>query len=163
MSTEPVKDSRDALEQQVGRMLSGTAQYSAPAELEAQVWSRIEQSAKVRWWQRRVPEWPVFAQLLFAATGVAAAALLVLARPASPSRLSAVIGHPVNALQRPAADLHTTLDLLSVFHRLTGTLAGSLPDLVWYGGIVLCGAAYVALFFLVVFGYRLLQAPLASR
>ena len=55
------------------------------------------------------------------------------------------------------------MNVLAVFHRLTDTLAGSLPDGVWYGGMALCAAAYMALFFLIVFGYRLLQAPGASH
>ncbi len=67
-------------------------------------------------------------------TGVVAAAALMLGRFATPSRFA-------------AAHLHTTLDVIAVFHRLTDTVAGSLPDGVWYGGIALCALAYVALFF----------------
>ncbi len=81
----------------------------------------------------------------------------------TPAKLDAVINHPATVLQQPAADLHATMNVLAVFHRLTDTIAGSVPDGVWYGGIALCAAAYLALFFLIVLGYRLLQTPLATR
>jgi len=45
--------------------------------------------------------------------------------------------------------------------RLGDTIAGALTDGVWYGGMALCAAAYVALFVLIAFGYRLLMP--ASR
>jgi hypothetical protein len=144
-----------ALEQRIARLLAGTAQFKAPQGLEAQVLKGIERGAKVPWWQRRVPEWPLLAQLLFVLTGIAAAAALWLSRPATPKALGMVIS-------RPAAKLHATLDVLAVFHRLGDTIAGALTDGVWYGGIALCAAAYVALFVLIAFGYRLLQMP-ASR
>jgi hypothetical protein len=160
MNTDPGNDLRKALEERTTRALDGTAQFKAPPSLEARVWSGIERAALAPWWRRRVLEWPVLAQIIFAATGVMAAAALVLGRPA---KLHAVIDHPVAVLRQPAADLHATLNVLAIFHRLTDTVAGSLPDGVWYGGIALCAVAYVALFYLIVFGYRLLQAPLASR
>ncbi|HEV2702728.1 MAG TPA: hypothetical protein VGV09_13935 [Steroidobacteraceae bacterium] len=150
------------LEQRVTRMLAGTAAFQAPRSLEAQVLEGIERRARVPWWQRRVPEWPLLAQLLFGLTGIATAAALLLIRPATPRVLGTVIGHPAAVLQRPEAELHTTLSILAVFHRLADTLAGTLPDVVWYGGMVLCAAAYVALFILIAFCYRLTQAP-ASR
>lgn len=158
-------DSQKATElaERVTRVLAGTAEFRAPSTLEAQVLEGIERRGRVPWWQRRVPEWPLLAQLLFGLTGVATAAALLLIRPATPRTLGTVIGHPAAAvLQRPAAELHTTLSILSVFHRLADTLAGTLPDAVWYGGMALCAAAYVALFFLIAFCYRLTQAP-ASR
>jgi hypothetical protein len=161
MAHEPRDEAGAALEQRTHRILAGTAQFKAPQGIESRLWEDIERSTRVRWWQRRVPEWPLLAQLLFAVTGIAAAALMVLVRPAP--QLNAVIGHPAAVLKQPAADLHATLNVLAVFHRLTDTVAGSLPDSVWYGGIALWAVAYVALFFLIVFGYRLLQAPLASR
>ena len=151
-----------ALEQRIARVLAGTAAFKAPEGFEAQVLKAIERRAKVPWWQRRVPEWPWLAQLLFALTGVIAAAALLLARPATPKVLGTVISQPAALLQRPAADLHTTLSLLLVLHRFADTMIGALTDSVWYGGLALCAAAYVALFFLIAFGYRLLQLP-ASR
>ena len=163
MNRDPGDDLQDALAQRITRVLTDTAQFTAPHSIEAQVWSDIERSAKTPWWRRRVLEWPALAQIAFAATGVMAAAAMVLGRPATPAKLHAVIKHPVAVLQQPAADLHATLNVLAVFHRLTDTVAGSLPDGVWYGGIALCAVAYVALFYLIVFGYRLLQAPLAPR
>jgi|HubBroStandDraft_1064217.scaffolds.fasta_scaffold475240_2 hypothetical protein len=163
MNPDPDNEMQGALEQRITRVLSGTAQFKAPQSIEAQVWSGIERAAKAPWWRRRVLEWPVLAQIAFAATGVMAAAAMVLGRPAAPAKLHAVISHPVAVLQQPAADLHATMNVLAIFHRLTDTVAGSLPDDVWYGGIALCAVAYVALFYLIVFGYRLLQAPLASR
>jgi len=141
-----------ALEQHIARLLAGTAQFKAPQSLEARVLKGIERGAKVPWWQRRVPEWPLLAQLLFVLTGIAAAAALLLTRPATPEALGRVIS-------RPAANLHATLDILAVFHRLADTIAGALTDGVWYGGMALCAAAYVALFVLLAFGYRLLQPP----
>jgi len=150
-----------ALEQRVTQVLAGTAEFKAPQGLEARVLEGIERLAKVPWWRRRVPEWPLLAQLLFGATGVATAAALLL-RPATPRSLGTVIGHPAAVLQRPAAELHATLDVLAVFHRLADTLASTLPDAVWYGGLALCAAAYLALFFLIAFCYRLVQTP-ASR
>jgi hypothetical protein len=163
MNPDPDNQVRGALEQRVTRVLAGTAQFKAPQGIEAQVWSDIERAAKAPWWRRRVLEWPVVAQIAFAATGVVAAAGMVLGRPAAPAKLHAVISHPVAVLRQPAADLHATMNVLAIFHRLTDTVAGSLPDDVWYGGIALCAVAYVALFYLVVFGYRLLQPPVASR
>jgi hypothetical protein len=160
MNPDPGNDAQGALEQRISRVLAGTAQFTAPQSIEAKVWSGIERAAQAPWWRRRVLEWPVLAQLAFVATGVTAAAAMVLGRPA---KLHAVISHPVAVLQQPAADLHATMNVLAIFHRLTDTVAGSLPDAVWYGGIALCAVAYVALFYLIVFGYRLLQAPLASR
>ncbi len=150
MAHEPGNDVEGALAERASRMLSGTARFQAPANLEAQVWNVIERGANVPWWKQRVAEWPLLAQFAFVVTGVVAAAALMLGRFATPSRFA-------------AAHLHTTLDVIAVFHRLTDTVAGSLPDGVWYGGIALCALAYVALFFLIVFGYRLLQAPAASR
>lgn len=151
------------LEQRVTRMLAGTAQYQAPRTLEAQVLAGIERCNRIPWWQRRVPEWPLLAQILFGLTGVATAAALLLIRTSTPRTLGTVIAHPAAAvLQRPAADLHTTLSILSIFHRLADTLAGTLPNVVWYGGMALCAAAYVALFLLIGFCHRLTQAP-ASR
>jgi hypothetical protein len=163
MDRDPVNSAQTALEQRIGRVLAGTAQFTTPQSLEAQVLEGIERRAKVPWWRRSVPEWPVLAQLGFAVTGIAAAATVLLGRTVAPKSLGTVISRPEAVLRQPATDLHTTLDVLSVFHRVTDTLAGNLPDGVWYGGMVLCAAAYVALFFLVVFGYRLLQAPVASR
>src|SRR5271154_3198990 len=97
-----------ALEQRIARVLAGTAEFKAPEGLEARVLKIIERGAKVPWWQRRVPEWPLLAQLLFVLTGVVAAAALLLARPATPKVLGTVISRPAALLQRPAADLHTT-------------------------------------------------------
>jgi hypothetical protein len=151
-----------ALTQRVTRVLAGTAGFKAPPSLEARVLEGIERRARVPWWQRRVPEWPLLAQLLFGLTGVATAAALLLLRPATPRALGTVIAHPEAVLQRPAADLHATLNVLAVFHRLLDTIAGTLPDGVWYGGLALCAAAYLALFFLIAFCYRLVQTP-ASR
>jgi hypothetical protein len=163
MDRDPVTDVQAALEQRVTRMVAGTAEFKAPADLQERVLSSIERRARVPWWQRRVMEWPRLAQLGFAITGVATAAALLLGRPATPKTLHAMIPQAGAVLRQPAADLHTTLNVLSVFHRVTDTVAGSLPDGVWYGGMALCAAAYMALFFLIVFGYRLLQAPAASR
>jgi hypothetical protein len=163
MERDPVTDVQAALAQRISRMVAGTAGFKAPHDLVDQVLGSIERRVKVPWWQRRVMEWPRLAQLGFALTGVATAAALLLGRPAAPKALHAVIPQAGAVLRQPAADLHTTLNVLSVFHRLTDTIAGSLPDAVWYGGMALCAAAYLALFFLIVFGYRLLQAPAASR
>jgi hypothetical protein len=163
MNRDPGNDVRDALEQRIGRVLDGTGQFTAPQDIEAQVWSGIERAARAPWWRRRVMEWPLLAQFAFGITGVLAAAAMVLGRPATPAKFHAVIDHPVALLQQPAADLHATLSVLAIFHRLTQTIAGSLPDDVWYGGLALCAVAYVALFYLIVFGYRLLQAPLPNR
>ncbi|HTC52922.1 MAG TPA: hypothetical protein VK700_13380 [Steroidobacteraceae bacterium] len=156
------QQSEQALEQRVTQALAGTAQFKAPHTLEAQVLEGIERRARVPWWQRRVPEWPLLAQLLFGVTGIATAAALLLLRPATPRALGTAIGHPAAVLQRPAADLHATLNLLAVLHRLLDTMAGTLPDGVWYGGLALCAAAYIALFCLIAFCYRLVQTP-ASR
>jgi hypothetical protein len=163
MNPDPGDDMQTALEQRITRVLADTAQFKAPQSLEAQVWSGIERAAQAPWWRRRVLEWPAVAQIAFAATGVMAAVAMVLGRPATPAKLHAVISHPGAVLQQPAADLHATMNVLAIFHRLTDTVAGSLPDTVWYGGIALCAVAYLALFYLIVFGYRLLQAPQASR
>ncbi len=80
MNRDPDQNLQDALEQRISRVLSGTAQFTAPQSLEAQVWSEIERAGKVPWRRRRVPEWPVLAQVAFAATGIAAAAAIVLGR-----------------------------------------------------------------------------------
>lgn len=154
-------ESDTALEQRIARMLAGTAEFKAPQTLEARVLKLIERRAPLPWWQRRVPEWPYLAQLLFALTGVAAAAALLLARPATPKALGTVISQPAALLQRPAADLHTTLTLLAVLHRVADSMLGALTDSVWYGSLALCAAAYVALFILIALGYRLLQVPSA--
>jgi hypothetical protein len=151
-----------ALEQRIARVLAGTAEFKAPENLEVRVLKLMERHANVPWWQRSVPEWPRLAQLLFLVTGIAAAAALLLARPATPKTLGSVISQPAALLKQPAAELHTTLDMLSILHRFADTLLGSLTDGIWYGGLALCAAAYVALFFLIALGYRLLQ-PQASR
>src|SRR5665213_4306639 len=117
MNPDSGHDAHDELEHSIDRVLRGTAQFQAPHGLEAQVWSEIERAVKVPWWRRRVPEWPVLGQIAFAATGVAAAAAMVLGRAAPASRLGAVISQPVTALQAPAADLHATLNVLAIFHR----------------------------------------------
>jgi hypothetical protein len=163
MDHEPVTAAQTALQQRVARVLAGTAEFKAPQTLEARVLSGIERRVKVPWWRRRVPEWPLLAQLLFGATGIATAAALLLARPATPQALSTVINQPAAVLQQPATDLHTTLNVLAVFQRLADTVAGALPDAVWYGGLGLCITAYLALFFLILMGYRLLRAPLSFR
>ena len=163
MDRDSVTDVQAALEQRISRMVAGTAEFKAPQDLAAQVLSGIERRVRLPWWQRRVMEWPRLAQVCFALTGIATAAALLLGRPATPKTLGAMIPQPGAVLRQPAADLHATLNVLAVFHRLTDTVAGSLPDGVWYGGMALCAAAYMALFFLIVFGYRLLQAPAASR
>jgi hypothetical protein len=151
-----------ALEARTARLLAGTAQFQAPDSIESRVLDGIERRVRVPWWQRRVPEWPLLAQVIFALTGIATAAALLLVRPRTPAPLSAVISQPSAVLQRPAADLHTTLNVLAALHRLADTLVGALPG-VWYGGLVLGAAAYLALFFLLALGYRLLLTPLASR
>jgi hypothetical protein len=162
MDREPIDAAQTALEQRTARLLAGTAQFKAPDSIESRVLEGIERRVRVPWWQRRVPEWPLLAQVIFALTGIVTAAALLLVRPTTPAPLSAVIGKPAAVLQRPAADLHTTLNVLAALHRLADTLVGALPG-VWYGGLVLGAAAYLALFFLVAFGYRLLLQPLASR
>ena len=149
-------DKQAALEQRIARALAGTAQFKAPESLEVRVLDGIGRRAPVPWWRRRVLEWPVLAQVAFALTGVATAAALLLGRPATPKALSAVIS-------QPAAELHVTLDVLAVLHRLTDTVAGSLPDEVWYRGLVLCAATYLALFLLIAFGYRLLLTQPHAR
>jgi hypothetical protein len=152
--TDSDNDVQRALEQRVSRLLSGTAQYKAPQSIEAQVWSDIEHAGQTPWWRRRVLEWPVLAQIAFAATGVGAAAAMVLGRPSALPRLHALINQPAAALQQPAADLHATMNVLATFHRLTDTVAASVPDEVWYVGIALCALAYLALFLLIAIGYR---------
>jgi hypothetical protein len=163
MDRKPIDVAQTALEQRTARLLAGTAQFKAPDSIESRVLEGIERRVRVPWWQRRVPEWPLLAQVIFALTGIATAAALLLARPKTPMALSAAMGQPTAVLQRPAADLHTTLNLLAALHRVADTLVGALPTRVWYSGLVLGAAAYVALFFLVVLGYRLLLQPLASR
>jgi hypothetical protein len=163
MDRDSVTDVQAALEERINRMVAGTAEFTAPQDLAQRVLSGIERHVNIPWWQRRVMEWPRLAQAGFALTGIVTAAALLLGRPATPKTLDAMIAQPGAVLRQPAADLHTTLNVLAVFHRLTDTVAGSLPDGVWYGGMALCAAAYVALFFLIVFGYRMLQAPAASR
>ena len=163
MERDPVTDGQAALEQRISRMVAGTAEFKAPENLVEQVLGSIERRLRVPWWQRRVMEWPRLAQAGFVLAGIATAAALLLGRPATPQALGAMIPHPGAVLRQPAADLHATLNVLAVFHRLTDTVAGSVPDAVWYGGMALCAAAYMALFFLIVFGYRLLQGPAASR
>jgi hypothetical protein len=157
------QDDGGQLARSTTRALAGTARFSAPDDLEAVVLQRLDRRAAAPWWWRRVPEWPLPAQGLFALTGAAIAAALLLGRLATPRTVDALMSQSASVLQQPVVDLRTTLNLLLVFDRLTDTIAGSLPDGVWYGGIALCAAAYVALFFLVVFGYRLLRAPLTSR
>jgi hypothetical protein len=156
MDRDPADDRQAALEQRIGRALAGTAKFKAPESLEMLVLDGIGRRAQVSWWRRRVLEWPLLAQLAFALTSVATAAALLLARPATPKALSAVIS-------QPAAELHVTLEVLAVMHRFADTVAGSLPNDVWYGGLALCAATYVALFLLIAFGYRLLLPPAASR
>jgi hypothetical protein len=136
------------LEERTARLLAGTAQFKAPDSIESRVLADIERRVRVPWWQRRVPEWPLLAQLIFALTGSAIAAALLLARPRPPAPL--------------ASDLHTTLNVFAALHRVADSLVGAIPA-VWYGGLALGAAAYVALFFLVAFGYRLLMTPVASR
>jgi hypothetical protein len=150
------------LEERTARLLAGTAQFKAPDSIESRVLADIERRVRVPWWQRRVPEWPLLAQLIFALTGIATATALLLARPRTPAPLSAVINGPSVVLQRPAADLHTTLNVFAALHRVADTVVGAMPG-VWYGGLALGAAAYLALFFLVAFGYRLLMTPVASR
>jgi hypothetical protein len=163
MDREPDGDAQAVLTRGVSRMLAGTSAFTAPPNLEARVLAVVEQRMQLPWWRRRVPEWPWAARVVYGLAGLASAAALLLGRPATSPTLHAMVNQPAAVLRRPAADLHATLDVLSVFHRLTDTLAASVPDVLWYGGIILCASAYVALFFLVVFGYRLLQAPAASR
>jgi hypothetical protein len=163
MEPDPKTDLQAALEQRISRMVAGTAEFKAPPDLVDQVLGSIERRVSVPWWRRRVMEWPRLAQLGFALTGIATAAALLLGRPATPRTLGAMIPQPGAVLRQPAADLHATLNVLAVFHRLSDTVAGSLPDGVWYGGMALCAAAYLALFFLIVYGYRLLRAPAVSR
>ena len=162
MEPESVTPAQAALEQRVSRVLAGTAEYKAPAGLAEELLKSLDRRRVVPWWQRRVMEWPLLAQLAFALTGIVTAAALLLGRPTAPKALGVIAQHRT-VLRQPAADLHATLNVLAVFHRLTDTVANSLPDGIWYGGMVLCIGAYLALFFLIVFGYRLLQAPAASR
>jgi hypothetical protein len=143
-------DSR--LEQRVDRALAGTAEFKAPEGLEARVLDAIAQRARVFWWRRRVPEWPLLAQMVFVLTGIATAAALLLVHPAAPAKLGTVI-------RQPAADLHATLTVLAVFHRLIDTMAGALPAGVWYVVVAMCAAGYVSLFLLAAFCYRLAQTP----
>ena len=147
---------QSALEQRIARTLAGTANFKAPEGLEVLVLDGIVRRAQVSWWRRRVLEWPPLAQLAFALTGVATAAALLLGRPATPKALSVVI-------TQPAAELHATLDVLAVMRRFADTVAGALPDDVWYGGLALCAATYVALFLLIAFGYRLLLTQPHAR
>ncbi|HEY1899219.1 MAG TPA: hypothetical protein VGG49_05435 [Steroidobacteraceae bacterium] len=163
MEPDPVDEMQAALQQRVSRVLAGTAQFKAPQDIEITVLCGIERRAHVPWWRRRVLEWPRLAQLAFLVTGIAAALGVLLGRPATPAALGIVLREPAAVLRQPAADLHATLSVLAVFHRVTDTVAGSLPDDVWYGGLALCAAAYLALFLLVALGYRLLQSPLTSR
>jgi hypothetical protein len=156
MNRDTPDDRQAALERRIAQVLAGTAKFTAPESLESRVLDGIGRRAQLPWWQRRVLEWPLLAQLAFALTGVATAAALLLGRPATPKALSAVIS-------QPAAQLHVTLDVLAVMRRFADTVAGSLPDDVWYGGLALCAATYVALFLLIAFGYRLLLTPVASR
>ncbi len=129
-------------------MLAGTAQFKAPQDIEAQVLERHRaRSASALVAAARPGMAACWRRSLLLLTGVTAAAALVLGRPATPAKLHAVISHPVAVLEQPAADLHATMNVLAVFHRLTDTVAGSLPDDVWYGGIALCAVAYVALVF----------------
>ena len=151
------------LEQRIARMLAGTAEFTAPEGLEARVLKSIERRARVPWWQRRVQEWPLLAQLIFVLTGAFAATILLLARPATLQSLGRALTQPAAVLRQPAADLHTTLDVLSVFHRVADTMAGTVTDDVWYGGLALCAAAYMALFCLIAAGYRLWQLPAARK
>lgn len=148
MDPDPAADAQAALERRIARALAGTAKFKAPESLEVLVLDRIER-AQASWWRRRVLEWPLLAQVVFAVTGVLVAAALLLGRPATPKALAAVIN-------QPAARLRVTLDLLAVMHRFADSVASSLPDDVWYGGLALCAATYVALFLLIAFGYRLL-------
>ncbi|HTY93321.1 MAG TPA: hypothetical protein VMC02_05510 [Steroidobacteraceae bacterium] len=145
------------LEQRVTRVLAGSAQFKAPQDLQTRVLQDIERRARVPWWRRRVLEWPPLAQALFALTGALTAAVLVLGRLTTSFAFGEVIERPAAVLQQPAAQLHVTLDVISVFDRLADTVAGNLSDEVWYAGLALCIAAYVALLVLVACGYRLLQ------
>jgi len=156
MDPDPTGKRQAALEQRIARVLAGAARFKAPESLQMRVLDAIGRRAQVPWWRRRVLEWPLLAQLAFVLTGVGTAAALLLARPATPKVLSAVI-------RRPATQLHVTLDVLGVMHRFVESVVGSLPDEVWYGGVALCAATYVALFLLIAFGYRLLLSPAASR
>ena len=94
---------------------------------------------------------------------IAAAVALWLARLATPQSLGRLLTQPAAVLRQPAADLHTTLDVLSVLHRVADTMAGAVTNDVWYGGMALCAAAYMALFCLIAFGYRLRQLPAARK
>ncbi|HTV77391.1 MAG TPA: hypothetical protein VMF03_03995 [Steroidobacteraceae bacterium] len=163
MTPEAGADRQARLEERAARVMAGTAEFAAPQDIAARVLAGIERRARVPWWQRRVMEWPALAQLAFALTGLATALLLLLGRPATPQELGSLLPQPAAVLRQPVAGLHATLDVLAVFHRLADTVAASLPDALWYGGIALCVAAYVALLALIVFGYRLLQAPADPR
>ena len=151
------------LEQRIARVLAGTAGFAAPAGLETRVLKSIERRSQVAWWRRRVPEWPLLAQLIFVLTGVAAAAALLLARPATPQTLGRVLTQPAAVLRQPAVDLHTTLDVLSVLHRVADTMAGAVTNDVWYGGMALCAAAERARGGRSAGGYRLRQLPAARK
>ena len=94
MERDAMTDVHAALEQRITRMVAGTAEFKAPEALEEQVLSGIERRVKVPWWQRRVMEWPRLAQVVFALTGVATAAALLLGRPATPKTLGAMIASP---------------------------------------------------------------------
>src|ERR1700722_20452967 len=94
------------LEERTARLLAGTAQFKAPDSIESRVLADIERGVRVPWWQRRVPEWPLLAQVIFALTGIATAAALLLARPKTPATLSAVMNHTSFVQHQNAADLH---------------------------------------------------------
>ena len=123
-----------ALEQRIARMLAGTAEFKAPQTLEARVLKLIERRVPVPWWQRRVPEWPYLAQLLFALTGIAAAAALLLARPATPKALGTVISQPLTETE---ACWWSVLIACSV----TTVLGAEVPEgswlICWIGGLAM--------------------------
>ncbi len=144
-----------ALQRRVARALAGTAEFKAPQTLDALVLNGIERRMKVPWWRRRVPEWPLLAQVGFAMTGIAAArgAAGEARHAEGPERCDQSAGrrpahHPGCARRVPAICRHR---------------GGRSARRCVVRRLALCTAAYVALFCLIVLGYRLLRAPAASR
>lgn len=146
---------QDAVDQWITRVLRDQPPLKAPTTLEQRVFAAIAATSATPWWQQPFLRWPMAARLAFIALSIACVWLGL-----------AVAGFAIGLVGGIEAPAHSTaalpayawaralFDTLSILAVVGKTLAGSLPQLWLYGGLLILAFLYGSFFGLGAVGYR---------
>jgi hypothetical protein len=152
---KPSREEQERWERIVHRTLRELPPRRAPRSLEQRVLAEIERRVALPWWQKSFAHWPIAAQSGFVLVCVVLVALALTGRGWIMAGLVPV--EFAGAFAQPLSWMENALVVVRAVTGFFGIMLRNIPPIWLYGGILLFGSMYAALFGLGAAAFKALR------